>query len=66
MAEPFGEERADLRMAFGFAALAAKLTGEDQPVSDFLPEFGPDEAASPLAARSQLEQLAAALGAEVV
>lgn len=65
--EPFGEERADLRSAILGAKVCAALTGEDQDLESFLPDFEPgDEEMAEAAQLSNLERMAMALGAEVV
>lgn len=65
--EPWGDERADLRAAIQGARIVAALTGEDQELDNFLPDFTPpDEELEGAAEYSKLERLAMALGAEVV
>lgn len=55
-----------MRAALQGARIVAALTGQDQALADFLPDFEPaDEELEAAAQRSNLERLARALGAEV-
>ena len=67
--EPFGEERADIRMAILATATVnvhMGKKGKRAKLADFLPEFGPPEPVTPDDLLSKVMALNAAVGGEFI
>jgi len=58
--EPFGEDRADLRMGILAATTVNMLKGKGKPakVTDFIPQFGRDRVDPEKVLRTKLKQIA--------